>query len=126
MKEITNGKKVPVVYDGVGKDTFLKSLDCLRPLGMMVSFGQSSGPVGPIDLGIFGAEGLALLHPSDAQYLRRQARRHGRDGRGPVRCGARRARSRSTINQTYPLKDAAKAHRDLESRKTTGSTILTV
>jgi NADPH2:quinone reductase len=125
VKEITKGKKVAVVYDGVGKDTFLKSLDCLRPLGMMVSFGQASGPIGPIDLGIFSQKGsLYFTRPTLNTYAARRADmlKMAGDLFDVVLAG----KVKITINQTYPLKDAAKAHRDLESRKTTGSTILTI
>jgi NADPH2:quinone reductase len=125
VKEITKGEKVAVVYDGVGKDTFLKSLDCLRPLGMMVSFGQASGPIGPIDLGIFSQKGsLYFTRPTLNTYAARRADmlKMAGDLFDVVLAG----KVKITINQTYPLKDAAKAHRDLESRKTTGSTILTI
>ena len=87
VDEITGGKKVPVVYDFVGKDTFLKSLDCLAPLGVAALFGQSSGSVDPLNLGLLGREGLALRHPPDAQHLRRQARKPRRDGERTVRGG---------------------------------------
>jgi TetR/AcrR family transcriptional regulator, transcriptional repressor for nem operon len=122
VDEITGGKKVPVVYDSVGKDTFLKSLDCLAPLGFVALFGQSSGSVEPLNLGLLAAEGLALRHPPDAEHLRRQAREPGRDGEGAVRGRAIR-RGEDRGHQTYPLKDAAKAHADLAARKTTGSTV---
>jgi NADPH2:quinone reductase len=125
VKEITKGEKAAVVYDGVGKDTFLKSLDCLRPLGMMVSFGQASGPIGPIDLGIFGQKGsLFFTRPTLNTYAAKRADmlKMAADLFDVVLAG----KVKITINQTYPLKDAVKAHRDLESRKTTGSTILTV
>ncbi len=74
MKELTNGEKVPVVYDSIGKDTFLKSLDCLRPLGLMVCFGQASGPIGPVDLGIFAQKGsLFFTRPSLNTYAAKRA-----------------------------------------------------
>jgi NADPH2:quinone reductase len=125
VMEITDGKKVAVVYDSVGKDTFAKSLDCLRPLGMMVLFGQSSGPVPPFDLGQLAAKGsLFITRPTLMTYTaRREDLLATADelfevvGSGPVKI---------SINQTYALKDAAQAHRDLEARKTTGSTIFTV
>jgi len=125
VMEITDGKKVAVVYDSVGKDTFAKSLDCLRPLGMMVLFGQSSGPVPPFDLGQLAAKGsLFITRPTLMTYTaRREDLLATADelfevvGSGAVKI---------SINQTYALKDAAQAHRDLEARKTTGSTIFTV
>ncbi len=125
VNEITKGEKVPVVYDSVGKDTFMKSLDCLRPLGMMVSFGQASGSVGPIDLGIFAQKGsLFFTRPTLNTYGAKRADMvaMAKDLFAAVESGA----VKIEINQTYPLKEAAQAHRDLQSRKTTGSTILTV
>ncbi|HEV8027947.1 MAG TPA: quinone oxidoreductase [Stellaceae bacterium] len=125
VKELTKGEKVPVVYDAVGKDTFMKSLDCLKPLGMMVSFGQASGPVAPIDLGIFAQKGsLFFTRPTLNTYAAKRADMlaMARDLFEVVESGA----VKIEIHQTYPLKDAAKAHRDLQSRKTTGSTIFTV
>lgn len=123
VKEITGGKGVPAVYDSVGKDTFEGSLDCLRPRGVMVLFGQSSGPVPPFDLGKLAAKGsLYITRPTLFVYTADRAdleRTAGElfdvVGRGTVRI---------EVNQTYPLSDAAQAHRDLEGRKTTGSTIL--
>ena len=124
VKEITNGEKVPVVYDGIGKDTFVKSLDCLRPLGLMVSFGQSSGPIGR----------------SISASSRRRARSSSPARRSPpmppsapicwrwrgsVRCRAR-GQGQDQDQPDLCAEGRAKAHRDLESRKTTGSTVLTV
>ncbi len=125
VKEITKGEMVPVVYDSVGKDTFMKSLDCLRPLGLMVSFGQSSGSVGPVDLGIFAQKGsLFFTRPTLNTYAAKPADYQAmtKDLFDAVQSG----KVKIEINQTYPLKDAARAHRDLQSRKTTGSTVLTV
>jgi NADPH2:quinone reductase len=125
VNELTQGAKVPVVYDSVGKDTFMKSLDCLRPRGMMVSFGQSSGPIGLVDLGIFVQKGsLFFTRPSLFAYANKHAEMIAmtRDLFDAVLSG----KVKIQINQTYPLKDAAQAHRDLEGRKTTGSTVLTV
>jgi NADPH:quinone reductase len=125
VRGLTGGQKVAVVYDSVGRDTFLKSLDCLRPRGLMVSFGQASGPIGPIDLSIFAQKGsLFFTRPTLNTY---GARRDdvvamAQDLFDVVLSG----KVKIEINQTYPLKDAAQAHRDLESRKTTGSTVLTV
>lgn len=123
--EITAGKKVAVVYDSVGKDTFMKSLDCLRPLGMMVLFGQSSGPVPPFDLGQLAAKGsLFITRPTLMTYIANREDLLASAGElfDLVGSGAVKA----SVNQTYALKDAAQAHRDLEARKTTGSTVFTV
>ncbi len=125
VKEITKGEKLPVVYDSIGKDTWPKSLDCLRPTGLMVSFGQSSGPIGPIELGILAAKGsLFLTRPSLATYAAKRADMlaMARDLLDAVLSGA----VKIEVHQTYPLKEAARAHSDLQSRKTTGSTVLTV
>ena len=123
VKEITQGKGVDVVYDSVGQATFMKSLDCLRPLGMMVSFGQSSGSIPPFDLGILGAKGsLFLTRPSLMVYTakRKDLLAHAKDLFEVVEKGA----VKIEIRQTYLLAEAAQAHRDLEGRKTTGSSIL--
>lgn len=123
VKEITNGAGVPVVYDSIGKDTFEASLDCLRPRGLMVSFGNASGPVPPFSPAILGAKGsLYLTRPSLGAYTASRADLEESAGAlfGVVTSGA----VKIPINQTYALKDAAQAHRDLEARKTTGSTIL--
>jgi NADPH2:quinone reductase len=125
VSEITKGAKLPVVYDSVGKDTFYKSLDCLAPLGLMASFGQSSGAVGPVDIGILAGKGsLFLTRPTLNTYTakREDLVTAANDLFGVVKSGA----VKLAINQTYKLRDAAQAHRDLESRKTTGSTVLTV
>jgi NADPH2:quinone reductase len=123
--ELTQGRKLPVVYESVGKDTFMKSLDCLTPRGLMVSFGQSSGPVGPIDLGIFAQKGsLFFTRPTLNTYAaeRDSLLAMAKDLFEVLLSGA----VRIEINQTYPLQEAARAHRDLEARKTVGSTVLTV
>jgi NADPH2:quinone reductase len=125
VNEITGGKKVPVVYDSVGKDTFMKSLDCLMPLGLLASFGQASGSVGPFDAGILAGKGsLFLTRPTLNTYAakREDLVAMADDLFSVVGSGA----VKIEINQTYPLKDAAQAHRDLQGRKTTGSTVLTV
>jgi NADPH2:quinone reductase len=125
VRELTGGAKVPVVYDSVGKDTFMKSLDCLRPLGMMVLFGQSSGAVPPFDPNILAGKGsLFLTRPSLGAYIasREDLVATAKDLFDVVKSGA----VKIEVNQTYALKDAAQAHRDLESRKTTGSTVLTM
>ncbi|MBO0737668.1 MAG: quinone oxidoreductase [Alphaproteobacteria bacterium] len=123
--ELSHGKKLPVVYDSVGKDTFYKSLDCLAPLGLMVSFGQSSGAIGPVDIGILAAKGsLFLTRPTLNSYTasREDLLAAARELFDVVMSGA----VNIAVNQTYPLREAARAHRDLEGRKTTGSTVLTV
>ena len=125
VKEITRGEKLPVVYDSIGKDTWPKSLDCLRPFGLLVSFGQASGPIGPVDLGILAAKGsLYVTRPTLNTYAAKRADMlaMARDLFDAVLSGA----VKIEVNQTCPLKDAAQAHRDLQSRKTTGSTVLTV
>jgi NADPH2:quinone reductase len=121
VKALTGGQGVPVVYDSVGKDTFEGSLECLRPFGTLVSFGNSSGPVPPVDLRQLKGT-LYLTRPSLIPYVARRAdlEATARDlmemvGRGLVKIG---------IRQRYPLADAQQAHRDLESRRTTGSTVL--
>ncbi len=125
VKSITDGEGVPVVYDSVGQDTFMNSLDCLSPLGSMVIFGQSSGPVPPLDVGLLAAKGsLFLTRPSLMAYT---AKRDDLEASAQelfevVRAGA----VRLEINQRFPLRQAAEAHRALEARQTTGSTILTV
>lgn len=123
VKAITKGKGVPVVYDGVGKDTFMDSLDCLSPLGLMVSFGNASGAVQPFNLGILAQKGsLYLTRPTLVTYTaeREDLVRAARDLFSVVKSKA----VRISLNQTYPLREAAQAHRDLEARKTTGSTVL--
>ncbi|MBA3032092.1 MAG: quinone oxidoreductase [Gammaproteobacteria bacterium] len=123
VKEITGGAGVPVVYDSVGADTFSKSLDCLRPLGMMVLFGSASGPVPPFDLQSLAPKGsLFVTRPTIATYMAKRADLLQSAGElfdvvtsGAVKIG---------VNQTYALKEAAQAHIDLAARKTTGSTIL--
>ena len=123
VKDITKGKGVCVVYDSVGQTTFMQSLDCLRPLGTMVSFGQSSGSVPPLDIGILSAKGsLFLTRPSLMAYTaeREDLLAHAQDLFEVVEKGV----VKIEINQTYPLAETAQAHRDLESRKTTGSTVM--
>ncbi|MGZ5873938.1 MAG: quinone oxidoreductase family protein [Bradyrhizobium sp.] len=125
VNHITKAKKLPVVYDSIGKDTFMKSLDCLQPKGLMVSFGQSSGPIGPVDLGIFAQKGsLFFTRPTLNTYAAKRADllAMAQDLFAVVLSGA----VKIVINQTYPLKDAAQAHRDLEERRTVGSTVLIV
>ena len=123
VKEITKGIGVHVVYDGVGKDTFMDSLDCLRPLGLMVSYGNASGAVDPFSPAILSKKGsLFLTRPSLHTYVekREDLLNSARELFKVVKKGV----VKISINQTYQLKDAAKAHQDLENRKTTGSTVL--
>jgi NADPH:quinone reductase len=125
VEEITDGKKVPVVYDSVGKDTFLKSLDCLAPLGLVALFGQSSGSVEPLNLGLLAQKGsLYVTRPTLNTYgaKRENLVAMAKELFDVVLSGA----VKIEVNQTYPLKDAAKAHADLAARKTTGSTVLLV
>ncbi len=122
VKEITGGRGLRVVYDAVGKDTFERSLDCLQPLGMMVSYGNSSGPVPPFSPLVLSAKGsLFLTRPTLMTYTARREDLLATAGElfEVVRSGAVRV----VIRQTYPLADAAQAHRDLEARRTTGSTV---
>lgn len=123
VRRITQGAMVPVVYDSVGKDTFGASLDSLAPLGMMVSYGNASGPVPPIDIGILGAKGsLFLTRPSLATYTAARADllACSADLFDAVLTGAVKIQ----VNQSFPLSEAAAAHIALESRQTTGSTVL--
>jgi NADPH2:quinone reductase len=123
VKRITGGAMVPVVYDSVGKDTFNASIDSLAPLGLMVSFGNASGPVPPIDVGLLGAKGsLYLTRPSLATYT---AKRGDLETcAGELIDVVSKGIVKIQVKQTFPLKDAAAAHRALEARKTTGSTVL--
>lgn len=123
VKTITDGQGVDVVYDSVGQATFMQSLDCLRPMGTMVTFGQSSGAVAPVDIAILAAKGsLFLTRPSLMTYTaqREDLLAHARDLFDVVGSGA----VKISIGQTFALKDAAEAHRALESRQTAGSTVL--
>ena len=123
VRDITGGEGVPVVYDGVGKDTFMGSLDCLRPMGMMVSYGNASGPVPPVDLILLSQKGsLFITRPTLMTYPAQRADllELGRELFDRVAGG----QLRIEVNQRYALRDAAQAHRDLEARKTTGSVIL--
>jgi NADPH2:quinone reductase len=123
VKEITNGQKVPVVYDSVGKDTFIGSLDCLQPRGLMVSFGNSSGAVPPFSLTELASRGsLFITRPTLAGYAAKRAdlEAMAADLFQIVASG----KVKINIGQRYQLADAAQAHKDLEARKTTGSTIL--
>ena len=121
--EITAGQKVPVVYDGVGKDTFEMSLDCLRPRGLMVSFGNASGAPDPLNLQVLANKGsLYITRPTMVTYTltTEELQQSSNDLFTRVLSGA----VRIEINQRYALADVQQAHRDLESRRTTGSTVL--
>jgi NADPH:quinone reductase len=123
VKEITGGKGVPVVYDSIGKDTFPASLDCLSPRGMFVSFGSSSGPVPPFNLLLLSQKGslyatrpTLFTHASNHAALKAMA--------AELFALVEAGRIKPDARQTFALKDAAEAHRSLESRKTTGATLL--
>jgi NADPH2:quinone reductase len=123
VKRITGGEMVPVVYDSVGRDTFHASLDCLAPLGLMVSYGNSSGPVPPFELSLLSAKGsLFITRPTLATYTSKRPilEKMAADLFGAVRDGVLHA----NINQTFPLSEAAAAHAALEGRQTTGQTVL--
>jgi NADPH:quinone reductase len=123
VREITNGAGVPVVYDSIGKDTFIASLDCLAPLGMFVSFGSSSGPLPPIESQELASRGsLFFTRPTLFSYIGKRSDLEAMSVElfdvlvsGKVK---------TSVNQRYALADVAKAHEDLEARRTTGSTIL--
>ncbi|WP_426954866.1 quinone oxidoreductase family protein [Muricoccus radiodurans] len=123
VSEITGGARLPVVYDSIGRDTFTASLDSLAPLGLLVSYGNASGPVTGVDLGVLAAKGsLYVTRPTLATYVAKRADLLAMSEElfDVVRSG----KVKIGINQTFPLKDAADAHRALEGRKTTGSTVL--
>ena len=123
VKEITRGEGLPVVYDGVGKDTFLRSLDCLRPCGLGVNFGSASGPVENFNMGVLSAKGsLFVTRPTMMTYTRTRDLLLASTGDlfDVVASGA----VRIEIHQRFPLAEAADAHRALEGRATTGSTLL--
>jgi NADPH2:quinone reductase len=123
VKRITGGAMVPVVYDSVGKDTFNASIDSLAPLGLMASYGNASGPVPPVEIGMLGAKGsLFLTRPTLATYTAKRSdlERVAADLFDVVGSGAVKIQ----VNQTFSLKDAGAAHTALETRKTTGSTVL--
>jgi NADPH2:quinone reductase len=123
VKALTDGKGVDVVYDSIGKDTFPGSLDCLKPLGLWVSFGQASGPVPDFKINLLSQKGsLFATRPSLGNYTatRKDLVETANDLFDVVGSG----KVKVAVNQTYPLADAAKAHQDLEARHTTGSTLL--
>ncbi|MEX3919266.1 quinone oxidoreductase [Paraburkholderia sp. BR10872] len=123
VREITNGAGVPVVYDSIGKDTYTKSLDCLAPLGMFVSFGNASGPLPPLDSSEFAGRGsLFFTRPTLFTYIAKRADYEAMAAElfDVVSSG----KVKTSINQRYALKDVGQAHAGLEARKTTGSTVL--
>lgn len=125
VEEITGGRKCDVVYDGVGKDTFYPSLDCLRPRGMIATFGNASGPVDPLNLLLLSQKGsLFVTRPTLATYIasRQDLTENAADLFDAVTSG----KVKVEVSQRYPLADAAQAHRDLEGRKTTGASVLVV
>ena len=125
VREITGGKGCDVVYDSVGRDTFPGSLDCLRPRGMWASFGAASGPVPPFEIAMLGSKGsLFATRPSLAAYIakREDLLANAAELFSMVESG----KIKIAVNQRYRLAEAAQAHRDLEARKTTGSTVLMV
>lgn len=125
VAEITDGKKLPVVYDSVGRETFMKSLDCLHPRGLMVSFGNASGPPDPIAPGLLAQKGsLFLTRPTLNHYIatRHELEESAKELFDVIASG----KVRVEVKQRFALKDAAEAHRALEGRKTSGSTVLTI
>ncbi|WP_261502853.1 quinone oxidoreductase family protein [Burkholderia multivorans] len=123
VKETTNGADVPVVYDSIGKDTYIGSLDCLAPLGYFVSFGNASGPLPPIDSKEFSSRGsLFFTRPTLFSYIAKRADLESAAAElfDVILSG----KVKTSINQRYPLAEVGRAHADLEARKTTGSTIL--
>jgi len=125
VKEITGGKGVKVVYDSVGKDTFMKSLDCLRPFGLAVNFGNASGKVEPLDVNVLAGKGsLYITRPTVFTHIAtRESTQAMADDLFAMVAGGQ---VQIQIDQRYPLEQVQQAHRDLEARKTTGSTILTL
>jgi len=123
VREITGGKGVDVVYDSVGRDTFPQSLDCLKPRGMWVTFGQSSGPIENFNLAILNQKGsLFTTRPSLFAYIATPDEL--RASAKALFAVVQGSKVRININQTYPLSDAGRAHTDLETRKTSGTTLL--
>jgi NADPH2:quinone reductase len=123
VNEITKGKKCAVVYDGVGKTTFMGSLDCLQPLGLMVTYGNASGPVEPLNLGILSQKGSLFVTRPTLNTYTASAKDLQATAKDLISVISKK-KVKIEVNQTYALKDAAQAHRDLEARKTTGQTVL--
>ena len=125
VQRITGGEKLPVVYDSVGRDTFMRSLDCLKPRGLMVSFGQSSGAVEPFSPNVLAQKGsLYLTRPTMFTYT--ATREQLEQSAGELFAIVESGKVKIEVQQRFPLKDAAEAHRELQARRTTGSTILTI
>lgn len=125
VAELTGGEKLPVVYDSVGRETFMKSLDCLRPRGLMVSFGNASGPPDPIAPGVLSQKGsLFLTRPTLNHYI--ATRQELEESANELFAVIASGKVRVEIKQRFALQDAAEAHRALEQRKTSGSTVLTI
>ena len=123
VKEITGGKGVPVVYDGVGQATFLTSLDCLSPRGLLVSFGNASGPVVGVELGILASKGsLYVTRPTLGSYIGSEAEMQ--ETAGDLIEIVQSGKVKIPVNQRYALADVIQAHRDLAARKTTGTTVI--
>jgi NADPH2:quinone reductase len=123
VKDITKGKKCAVVYDGVGKTTFAGSLDCLQPLGLMVSYGSASGAVEPVNLGVLTQKGSLFLTRPTLNTYTASAKDLQATAKDLISVISKK-KVKIEINQSYALKDAAQAHRDLEARKTTGQIVL--
>ena len=125
VQRITNGEKLPVVYDSVGRDTFTRSLDCLKPRGLMVSFGQSSGAVEPFSPNVLAQKGsLYLTRPTMFTYT--ATREQLEQSAGELFDIVESGKVKIEVQQRFALADAAEAHRELQARRTTGSTILTI
>ena len=123
VAEITKGKKCDVVYDGVGKTTFMSSLDSLKPRGMLATYGNASGPVDGVNLGILATKGsLIVTRPTMVHYF--ATRKELEAGAKDLFKVVEKGKVKIQINQTYPLKEVERAHRDLEARNTTGQTVL--
>jgi NADPH2:quinone reductase len=125
VKAITGGAGVKVVYDSVGADTFMKSLDCLAPFGLMATYGNASGKVAPLDIGVLAAKGsLYVTRPTLFTHIatRERTQAMADDLFAMVISGA----IKIPVTQRYKLEDVAQAHRDLEARHTTGCTVLTL
>jgi NADPH2:quinone reductase len=125
VQRITGGEKLPVVYDSVGRDTFMRSLDCLKPRGLMVSFGNASGPVEPFSPLVLSQKGsLYLTRPTLFHYV--ATRQQLEQSAGELFDVVRNGKVKIEVQQRFALKDAAEAHRALQARRTTGSTVLTI
>ena len=125
VQRITDGEKLPVVYDSVGRDTFMRSMDCLKPRGLLVTFGQSSGAVEPFSPNVLAQKGsLYVTRPTMFTYT--ATREQLEQSAGELFAMVESGKLKIEVQQRFPLKDAAEAHRELQARRTTGSTILTI